>query len=601
MLEVIGAIFGFMTRSEKRRFVLFVSGRAANGLFDLAGVMLLGYLAASIAAFLSTGNNSGKSIAFAGLNLPALTASQVPVLGLAVVVIFTLKALISVTLTRKLAAHLAKVEARSANTIVTNLLNGTLQKFESFSRDDLQFAVLTGSSSAFNGILNQVATIASEGFLFLSLFASFLSLSPWATLGLFIFLVLVAGTIQVFIGAKLQRASGVLTETNLQVMATLGNIFSSFREIKVLGRGAYFASEIYKARLFGANSQAMQTYLLGMPRYIIETALLGGVFVFGVIQSLSGDITQSMSIVGVFLTGGFRILGAMLPFQAAVSGLRSFIPQAKTALNLLTLGTTQAVPVATNPSTEGGSVSIEARDLVFTYEGTQTEAISQVSFSVPAGTQLALIGPSGAGKSTLADLIIGLLQPTSGSVLLDGQASSEYLARNSGAVSYVPQQTGIVRGTILQNIALGVPSEQVDRAQLDRALEMASLIDFVEGLPAGVDTDLGPQSDTMSGGQLQRLGLARAFYTSPKLIVVDEATSGLDAKTESEITQVLGRLRGKVTVIVIAHRLNTVQHADEVLVIEEGRVAARGNFSQVLKDHPGIAEAARLMSIKRDE
>ena len=598
MREVLQSILRFMTKRERRKFFVLTAGRAANGLFDLAGVMLLGYLTASVAVFLTNGNNSGKQITFAGFVLPALTAHSVPFVGLAVVFLFTAKAVLSVSLTKALAFHLAKVEARSAQKLTRILVNGPLSTFERYSRDQLQFAVITGSSSAFNGILNFLATIISEGFLFTILFASFIALSPWATLGLFVFLVLIAGTIQLFIGAKLQRASVVLTEGNMKTMGILSDIFSSFRELKVLGRGANFTELLYENRISSAAAQAQQTYLLGMPRYIIETALLAGIFIFGLIQSASGDIMASMSVVGVFLTGGFRIVGAMLPFQAALSGIKTFIPQAKTALDLL-----NQEPEQDNRAREDEHVqpsaplAVEISEASYSYVADGPPALEGINLSIQAGNQVAFIGPSGAGKSTLADLLIGLITPTAGRALIEGQSATQFLADNSGAIAYVPQKTGIVSGTIRRNIALGLDESLIDDERVYAAIQMANLADFVDQLPEGLATDLGPQQDAMSGGQLQRLGLARAFYSNPGLIIMDEATSGLDAATEAGISATLEKLRGNVTVILIAHRLNTVQHADEVVVLEGGRITGTGTFAQILKTNPTIAEAARLMTL----
>jgi ATP-binding cassette subfamily C protein len=558
---------------------------------------MLGYLAASIAAFLANGDNSNKSIKLAGLVLPALTAKVLPLVGLAVVTVFTLKALFAILLTRKLALHLAKVEARSSLAISRIVFGEGLTSMSKNSREEVMFAIQVGSSSAFNGILNSVATICSEGFLFVILFTSFIALSPLATLGLFAFLVTVAGLIQFFVGSRLQRAAAGLTTANISAMSALEDLYRSFREISVLGRVSFFENKLFASKQLGVTNQAEQTYLLGMPRYIIETALIAGIFAFGFLQSLAGDVASSISVMGVFLTGGFRILAAMLPFQAAVSNIRSVSPQAETALKILNLGISIDEPEPQIAPRHAGPLSVELRKVSYSYPGSSDSAVRNISMSIKSGTQVALIGPSGAGKSTIADLMLGLIVPSDGEVLVGENEPSMISRAGLGLVSYVPQRTGIVSGSILQNVAIGLPSQEIDEEQVHVALKMANLTSLVEALPNGIATDLGKHSDNLSGGQLQRLGLARAFYSNPSLIVMDEATSGLDSKSEAEIGKTLDLLRGRVTVVLIAHRLNTVKNADEVFVIEGGEIATKGKFDEILVKNPTVAEAARLMSL----
>jgi ATP-binding cassette subfamily C protein len=220
---------------------------------------------------------------------------------------------------------------------------------------------------------------------------------------------------------------------------------------------------------------------------------------------------------------------------------------------------------------------------------------------IPAGSQAAFIGPSGAGKSTLADLILGLLRPSSGKVLMDGLDLVEWLDKNPGSVGYVPQKPGMVSGTIRENIALGLPQKDVDTQKLNKAISDAHLTALVESLPEGIETNIGKHKDELSGGQLQRIGLARALYSEPSLLIMDEATSALDAESENEINKALTRMRGKVTVILIAHRLNTVQRSDAVFLIEQGNVTASGTFPELLKSNLTVKKLADLMAIDSNE
>jgi ATP-binding cassette subfamily C protein len=210
------------------------------------------------------------------------------------------------------------------------------------------------------------------------------------------------------------------------------------------------------------------------------------------------------------------------------------------------------------------------------------------------------MGSSGAGKSTIADLLCNVLTPTSGSIVRTGLPHSHDGFEILGGVSYVPQRPGLVSGTILDNVALADNEDEVNREQALEALQLANLAELVTELPDGLETPLGKLQDGLSGGQMQRLGLARALYTKPGLLVMAAATSGLDAESEAEIQKALDSMRGKVTVVLIAHRLNTIQHADKVILLEDGLVTDSGTFKELVARNPSVERAVDLMKVEKD-
>jgi ATP-binding cassette subfamily C protein len=208
------------------------------------------------------------------------------------------------------------------------------------------------------------------------------------------------------------------------------------------------------------------------------------------------------------------------------------------------------------------------------------------------------MGPSGAGKSTIADLLCGVIEPESGTITrVDSISNSE--TNTGGRVSYLPQNPGLISGTIAENVALAVEREDIDRERVVEALKLAHLGELLAELPQGIDTSLGKLKDGLSGGQIQRLGLARALYSRPGLLVMDEATSALDAESESQIQQALNEMKGKVTVVLIAHRLNSIQHADKVFLIEGGRIKDSGKFKELISRNPGVERVVDLMRVDK--
>jgi ATP-binding cassette subfamily C protein len=208
------------------------------------------------------------------------------------------------------------------------------------------------------------------------------------------------------------------------------------------------------------------------------------------------------------------------------------------------------------------------------------------------------MGPSGAGKSTIADLLCGVIEPTYGTITRVEDMSPSHIS-SDGGVSYLPQNPGLVSGTIAENVALAVENEDIDRERVVEALNLAHLGELLAELPQGIDTSLGKLQDGLSGGQIQRLGLARALYSRPGLLVMDEATSALDAESESQIQKALNEMRGKVTVVLIAHRLNTIQHADKVILIEGGRIKDSGKFKELISRNLGVERVVDLMRVDK--
>ena len=550
-----------------------------------------------MALFLTAGSDPDRRISIAGISFPAANVNSLPVFVALILLLFVVKAVAAILITKALGKRIALVEARAAKAISSNLLGGNLSQIRSRSKEEIIFAVQNGSPAAFNSVLNNLGTMVSEGFLFLVLLATFTTVNWLATVGLVSYFGLIAFAMHFLIGSRSQRASEEITAKTIEANRYLGDVLSAIRELSVLGKRDVYFHRIHRARQATALSVGDQMYLAGMPRHIIETALLLGVFAFGLVQSQSNDLVATATTLGIFLTGGLRIVAAMLPLQNAAVSLKERFSPAKAALDALELEGPAGNPSASPPPHgSGGPIDVQLKGITFAYPNTGATALGPLNLEIMSGRLVAVIGASGAGKSTLADMIVGLLPPSTGQAKLQKVPADEFVALNPGVVAYVPQEPGRLSGTIAQNIAVGVSEEAIDLQALEDAITDANLQGLVSSLPEGINTDLGRYGDSLSGGQLQRLGLARALYTKPGLLVMDEATSSLDAISEHEIGLALERLRGRATVILIAHRLNTVKNADEVIFLEQGLVKDRGPFRELQKRLPEVALAASLMS-----
>jgi ATP-binding cassette subfamily C protein len=594
-----------MTTKERNTWFLLTGVRAFLSVFDLVGILAIGFVVTSTAIFLTQGSAQDRVLEFASFQIPAVNAQSLPIVASAILATFLLKALLSILITRKVAYFVAKIEARAAKTIAEKVFGGDLSQARLRSREEMAYAIQFGSPAAFTYLLNFTSTVIAEGSLFLLICLGFLLVDPWATLAAVMYFALIALVIQYFVGTLMARAGAESAKGTIDANTAVSDLIAVFRELSVLGIRHKFIQRIHQSRISAAKSSATQMYLNGMPRYIVEAALIVGVAAFILVQALTGDIVSSAATVGVFLSGGFRLTAAMLPLQASLLNIKGSIPAANSVYGILgkDKSNSQEQPEAPWSSTDkvhnrvSGSLKVRFREVSFQYSGSDKPAVKEVSFEIGAGQQVAIIGPSGAGKSTIADLICRLLAPSDGTVVIESTVGDSDISA-FGSVSYVPQKPGLVAGTIAQNVALGLEDSEINENQVRKALESAHLTDVIKALPKEIHTDLGKYQDGLSGGQIQRLGLARALYSNPGLLVMDEATSALDAESESEIAKALDQMRGQVTVILIAHRLNTVQHADKVLLLEEGRLSDQGTFQELIGRNSSVERLVQLMKVE---
>lgn len=588
-----------MTPTERTRFFVFLALRSLLALLDLVGILAIGFLATSVALFLTQGSDSERTIELGSISIPAVSAQSLPLIAGLILVLFLTKAILSILMTYQLAKFLARVEARAARVISKNAFGKGLQGARLNSREDILFAVQIGSPSAFNGLLNSIGTLFAEGFLFMLVIIVFAMVNLPVALAALAYFGLIGFMIQFFIGGLMQRTSVKIADTTVEANLGISDLGDVLRETTILGRQNFFYDQIFQARVKASGHTAVQFVLSGMPRYVVETALIVAIAVFVLIQALSGEIASSAATLGIFLSGGLRLTASLLPLQSALLTVKQSIPSANRALDFLrspdNLTFEETEPSTFEKFTE--PLQVEVEDLNFDYNVGNGDTISGVSMKIPAGSQVAFIGTSGAGKSTIADLILGLLKPTRGSVRINGIDPIKLVTTQPGLMGYVPQRPGMISGTIAQNIALGVNPQDIDKARLTKAIKDSHLTDLISKLPSGLETYIGKRKDELSGGQLQRIGLARALYSEPKLLVLDEATSALDAESENEINKILDEIRGLVTVVLIAHRLNTIQRSDIVFLVEKGEITDRGTFQALVNSNPTVQNLAKLMAI----
>jgi len=602
MFDPVKRAWRLLAPQDRRRFLLLTGARGAANILDVLGLVALGILG----ALLATSLGSEGSVKFLGNEIPSFGDTAVMVLVITVGIFFIGKSALSIFLLKLQVRFLSGVEARLASALLRFIHSGPISRIQELTDGKVLWTVNMGSKMAISGVLVTVATFITETILLLLVLSLFLVVDPVAAVSIFLYFALVVAAFQWLVKARIIRVGQQITDSAVEATNRAQDLNVAFREITVGGRKDYFFSRFDGARLGFARAMNQQVLLLALPRFIVEAALMLGVLGFVGWQSVRGNLAESLPVIAIFLAGGVRMMAALLPLQNSITTLRSSAPQAEPVFDLADqagdrlwdIGRTLSARPAGDDSADGENdgLAVSARDLTFCYPSSVTPAIQGLNFDIAPGTFAAIVGPSGAGKSTLADLLLGIQDPAEGWIELEGKTPAGVRKELPGVVSYVPQDPGLVAGTIAENIALGIPQEDINRDRVREVIRMTELSNYVDGLPRGLDTDLGSRRDSLSGGQRQRLGLARALYTSPRLVVLDEATSALDASTEASVSDMIRRIGKRTTLVVIAHRLSTIQHADRVYVMDGGEIIAEGTFSEVRREVPMIEEYVRLMS-----
>jgi len=403
------------------------------------------------------------------------------------------------------------------------------------------------------------------------------------------------------LGHRFKRWGRTQSETQREMIRTVNHGLGGLKETRVIGCESYFEKKMdAQVRKYARAATLSQASSL-LPNIFIKTCLI--IFVVLFVSLFNIFFTESeqdlTAVMGVFAVAAVRLIPAASQFISAMGKMRT----SSHALDMLYLDLKEIEKrevhnrlESLNGSTAKESVKrrkkdrnslnfanqIELIDVNYRYPGASELSLDQISFKIKKGESIALIGKSGAGKTTLVDVILGLLELESGDIEVDGVSIYNNLRSWQNLVGYIPQSIFLTDDTIERNIAFGVPDNQIDQGRLDKAIKAAQLEELVEQLPDGIKTAVGERGVRLSGGQRQRIGIARAIYHEREILVLDEATAALDNETESRVTAAINSLAGTKTLIVIAHRLSTVENCDRVYMLEKGRVVKSGSYQEVV-------------------
>ena len=352
--------------------------------------------------------------------------------------------------------------------------------------------------------------------------------------------------------------------------------FGGIKEIQILNREKFFVGKFDFVSGKYATSQRKYNVMLTLPKPIMEFLCVGGLLSVVALRLYMGvDLNAFIAVLSTFAVAAFRMLPSINKITANLGIIVFGGPSVDAIYD--DLKAVEKLTVEEVNSVSGSEKiilkhEIAIKNLAFVYPNSEEYIFKDVSFQIPKNKSVAFIGPSGAGKTTLADIILGVMNPTAGSIEADGVDIHENLHQWHQSLGYIPQTIFLTDDTLKNNIAFGIDESDIDEDRLWNALEMAQLKEFVKSLPEGLETVVGEGGMRLSGGQRQRIGIARALYNNPEVLVLDEATSALDNDTEKAVMEAVEHLSGSVTLIIIAHRLSTIKNCDYVFQVKDGSV-----------------------------
>jgi ABC-type multidrug transport system fused ATPase/permease subunit len=364
------------------------------------------------------------------------------------------------------------------------------------------------------------------------------------------------------------------------IIQTIQQSLGAVKDVHVLGREDWFVNEHREGQSVDADLLRRINTVQAIPRLWLEVMAIAGLAGLVAIMLATGkDIDRIIPTVGLFAATSFKVLPSINKLVSSKQTLKV----SRSTIETIHYDLELTIPVSPTRSNEHFQFeNVDVKNLDFKYEQSENMVLSNINLKIVSGEAVGFVGQSGSGKSTLIDIMLGLLGPQSGSVLINGQSIEDVKQSWQKQIGYIPQAIFLMDESLRRNIAIGIADNEIDEAAIREALKSAQLEDFVASLPEGLDTVVGERGVRLSGGQRQRIGIARALYHRPSVLVLDEATSSLDTETEHGVMQAVQALQGDKTVIIVAHRLSTVEYCDRLYRLDAGRIVDEGTFGEVM-------------------
>ena len=578
-----GSFWYIFDSSLRRRFVGLILAITLSSLWNTGGIASIMPFMRILADPMSVSENTLAVSAMGYLGI-ASPDSFLIVSGVAVLILFVTGNAILATVTWRTIAFSRTAAHSLTSKLFDVYISQPYHYYLGRNSSEMTKNLFAETGIVIGSIVQPIMKLLSEGILSATIIIFLILVDPVISL-------ISAGA---FVGAYaviffvfksvLARASRAQVKSNRERFRVAGDAFGAIKEIKLRSLEESYSKAVSRAtNRLEKSKEKVQTISM-VPRFILETIAFGGLLSLALILFASDYGTQQiLPLISAYAFAGYRLMPAMQKVFAAATKMRG----AGASLQLIVKELESASTKQTQgQATVGFENAITLRDITFSYPSSAVPALKSVSLKIRKNAIVGIAGPTGCGKTTLVDILLGLLQPQTGDIIVDSDVVD---ISNRGAwqghFGYVPQAIYLSDSDIKQNIAFGVPKEDIDMDRVRFAARLASLDAFVMTLENGYEADLGERGVKISGGQKQRVGIARALYHDPDILVFDEATSALDNKTELIVMEAINKLAHRKTIILIAHRLSTLEKCDTIFLLDQGRVVDQGDYTTLSRKH----------------
>lgn len=602
MFSIIRQLFSLLSDKQRKQFYLLQVLVVLMAFTELLGI-------ASIAPFMAlVGDTSMLERDNIFATLYAMSGMTDPMdfifyTGLLVLVALTVSTIVSMYTTWRLSLYGASVGVEIADQLYTYYMKEDWQFHASGSSAQLTKQVSTEAMRITSGIVQPLMRMNAKVVLAVLIAISIIIYDPIvAIIGLTIFAFAYL-ILYKLVRKKLMIQGRELSEVSTERFRLMNEGFGGIKDVLLLNRSSDFIERFQNSGFIYARALGVNAGISQVPRYFMEliafSSMIGLVLLL--IKWHQGNLGVVLPILAVYALAAFKLLPALQQIYASMAQIKGNIAAFEAVENDLRRSykvikkddiqkNSSLKPISERPSLND---NFQLKNIVFNYPNKKTPAVNNVSMTIPANSVIGLVGSSGSGKSTLIDIFLGLLDPKSGHLEVDGVPITQQNKRPwQDMLGFVPQSIFLSEGTIAENVAFGLPTKDIDIKQVREALELANLDELVSQLPEGINTKVGERGVQLSGGQRQRIGIARALYHKADILVFDEATSALDGITEKIIMDAIHDFSGKKTIIMIAHRLKTVQKCDTIFLMEKGEIVDSGTYDYLIENNPQFREMA---------
>ncbi|WP_203568004.1 ABC transporter ATP-binding protein [Aestuariimicrobium ganziense] len=578
---------------DRRRQVLLVLVQLLASFFDLVGLAALFPLMQVL-----TGEDLSSGYLGKIWSLLGEPSRQVLVLELAagVMLAFLTKALFSLRLQWWSLGFNNRMIAQTQQKLLQHFLAEDYLAHRRRNTAEIARALGQSVSDGVGRVIGGLASLATQVLSVLVIISLLLVTMPVPTLVAIVYFAITMLLIDRLLVNPNKSAGLLANQAGARLSKAMLQAVGAFREVKMHRAEGHFLH-----RYADANKQVQATsrrvnFLAQVPKQVLEVVTIWGMAILLIVISLTAsDPGAMMPSLTLFVAAAMKILPTLSGMSATIGNVNYGRAGLAITADLLRQPLQRLAPESSPEGSTARAGSLEVDDVTFSYPDGHTPVLNGVSLNVPAGTSLAIVGSSGAGKTTLVDIILGLIEPTTGNVRYGGTPITDF--EWSQMLAYVPQDVYILDESILENVAFGVEPDQADEARVWDALRAVQMDSLVRDLPRRLHSGIGERGSRLSGGQRQRLGIARALYRAPNVLVLDEATSALDNETEHHVAKAVEALRGRVTTLIVAHRLSTVRSVDQLVFLEDGRVSASGTFAEVREQSAAFNRLVELGSL----